>query len=260
MNMNPGKRFEPPLAVVFGGHSPIAMACVRHLAEVQDVILVSRKVDSVLQEAFGSCPRVTLKEVDLEVSGQARSLIIQILDEGKNINAIVFLQRYRPKTEPLFEAHCAVELWSIKDVLEAMGERKADGRTVHILISSSPAASKVLVDQDFYYHLVKSGQEALVRYFSVSLARLGIIVNAIRIGSIVIKPRAASYWDSIPNVVERLSDIAPSGTLQSSDTAGAAFATLVRVSVAGFTGQILTIDDGFDLRDAAQVAKNSLEQ
>jgi enoyl-[acyl-carrier-protein] reductase (NADH) len=259
MNKNSGKTLETPLAVVFGGHSPIAMACVRHLAEVQDVILVSRKIDFMLQEAFRSCPRVFLKELDLEVSGQARSLIIQILDEGKNINAIVFLQRYRPKNEPLFEAHCAVELWSIKDVLEAMGEREADGRTVHVLISSSPAASKVLIDQDFHYHLVKSGQEALVRYFSVSLARLGICVNAIRIGSIVIKPRAASYWNSIPNVVENLKNIAPSGTLQSSDTVGAAFATLALVNAAGFTGQIFTIDDGFDLRDSAQIAKSSLE-
>ena len=259
MNMYRGSTLEPPLAVVFGGHSPIAIACVRHLAEVQDVILVSRKVDSVLKEVFGSCPRVTLKEVDLEVPGQARSLIMQILDERKNINGIVFLQRYRPKTEPLFEAHCAVELWSIKDVLEAMGERNADGRRVQVLISSSPAASKVLVDQDFHYHLVKSGQEALVRYFSVSLARLGICVNAIRIGSIVIKPRAASYWDSIPDVVKSLLNIAPSGTLQSSDTVGAAFATLVRVNIAGFNGQILTIDDGFDLRDSAQVAKSCLE-
>ena len=258
--MNFAKKEETPLAIVFGGRSPIAMACASHLAEVQDVILFTRKIDPSLQEAFGSCPSVFLKEVDLEVTGQASSAIKKILDEGKNINTIIFLQRYRPKAESHFDAHCAVEVWSIKEVIEVMGERSRKGRPVHILISSSPAASKVLVDQDFNYHLVKSGQEALVRYFSVSLARLGICVNAIRIGSIVIKPRAVSYWESIPDVVDNLSNIAPSGSLQSSDTVGATFAALARVNVSGFTGQILTIDDGFDLRDSAQVAKSSLEQ
>jgi enoyl-[acyl-carrier-protein] reductase (NADH) len=106
---------------------------------------------------------------------------------------------------------------------------------------------------------VKAGQEALVRYMAEKLLESRIFVNGVRIGSIVLKPRAATYWKSIPEVLSRLERSAPSRSLQTSDDVGRAFARLAFTGLAGATGQIITLDDGFGLRDGVQMAKTALE-
>ncbi len=249
-----------PVALVFGGRSPIAVACALELAKVQDVVLVTRRIDDELRrEVSAGSTGLTLVAADLARTGTVAEVINAIYASRREINAAVFLQRYRPDGPPCFTDHAAVELWSIEEALQAIREQKRGDIEVQALITSSPAADKVLTDQDLEYHVVKAGQEALVRYMAVRLTRDRIRVNAVQIGSIVIKERAAAYWDSLPDVVRGLRHIAPSGSLQTSEDIGRSLARLATAGLGGATGQVITIDDGFGLRDGVQLAKTSLE-
>lgn len=248
------------VAVVFGGRSPIAIACALELARVQDVVLVTRRVDDDLTDAVreGSS-RITLVAADLSTAGSGAEVVSSIYAAGRQLNAAVFLQRYRSGGETRFSDHAMVELWTIQDALEAIRQQKHADVVVQALISSSPAADRVVVDQDLAYHIVKAGQEALVRYSAARLVDSRVFVNGVRIGSIVMKERAASYWGSVPHVVQGLRQLAPSGALQTSEDVGASIAGLVLSGIGNATGQVISLDDGFSLRDGVQMAKASLE-
>lgn len=250
---------QSPVALVFGGRSPIAVACAKHLSKTQDVILVTRRIDEEFTNLFCKSSNVTLCEADLELTGSASKVAQKVYDEGKAINALVFLQRYRPNGLPDFMAHCAVELFCIDEVLQTVASQKDPLSYLNIAISSSPAAHRVVVDQDLSYHIVKSGQEALVRYAAIKYGSNRIRINAIRIGSIVFKERASKYWDSLPNVVSGLQGLSAVGDISTSDSIGECFANLVNSSLNSLSGQVVSIDNGFSLMDSSQVAKQILE-
>lgn len=250
---------RPTTAIVFGGRSPIALSCAARLAEEKHVFLVTRRIDKGLKSEVAGNPRVTLVEANLAREGAADSTIERIYDGGFEPNALAFLQRYRPAGEPSFEEHSRVELWSIAESLEAIARLKSPSTAVKVVVSSSPAAQTVLDDQDAAYHVVKAGQEALVRFYGAKLQGQGVCVNAIRIGSLVIKPRAQKYWDSIPQVLSGLSALSPAGHVLTSTEVGAHLAGLLSPGFAAFSGQILTIDAGYSLLDGAQLARLALD-
>lgn len=249
---------DSSVALVFGGHSPIAIACAKNLAAKRNVILVTRKNDSRLEEAFSLGSKVTILEADLEEDGAVNKVITSAYKNYKHISALVFLQRYRSCNEACFSSHCTVELWSIRDALETIRLRKNHQDPLQVWISSSPAAEKAVLDQDLSYHIVKAGQEALVHYYAAALGKENISINAIRIGSIVLKERAMNYWKSVPNLLESLEKVAPIGSILTSEDIGQIFAFFASSSLDFLSGQIITIDNGFSLRDTAQIARELL--
>lgn len=247
------------VAIVFGGRSPIALSCAISLANTQQVFLVTRKIDDVLQNEVAHLPAITLIEGDLDKVGAAHSIILKIYEQGFEPTALAFLQRYRPSGESSFEEHSWVEIWSIAESLETVARLKAPSTAVNVVLSSSPAAHKVVDDQDLAYHVVKAGQEALTRFFGAKLQSHGVFVNAVRVGSLVIKSRAQKYWDSIPSVVRGLERLSPTGHILTSAEVGARLAGLVSSSVTGLSGQVFTVDGGFGLLDGAQLARAALD-
>lgn len=246
-------------AIVFGGRSPIALSCALRLAENQPVFLVTRKIDDGLANEIRDNPTVTLVEADLAREGAADSAIRDIYDQGFEPAALAFLQRYRPAGEPSFEEHSRVELWSIAESLEAVASLKTLSTSVNVVLGSSPAAHTVLDDQDAPYHVVKAGQEALVRFYGAKLQGRGVFVNAVRIGSLVVKPRAQKYWDSIPQVMTVLSALSPAGHVLTSTEVGTQLAGLLSPSMPALSGQVFTIDAGYSLLDGAQLARSALD-
>ena len=247
------------VAIVFGGHSPIAIHCAISLARSQQVFIVTRKIDDALVGEIGSSPAITPLEADLAQVGAAGSVVEGIYQRGLEPTALAFIQRYRPSGKPSFEEHSQVELWSIAEALEAVGRLKAPSTSVNVVLTSSPAAYKFLNDQDVTYHVVKAGQEAVSRFYAVKLRQTGVSINTVRIGSLVVKPRAQKYWDSIAPVLKGLGALSPAGKVPSSGEVGESLAQVISPSMNGLTGQILTLDGGYSMLDGAQLAKAALE-
>ncbi len=247
------------VAIVFGGRSPIALSCAISLARTQQVFLVTRKIDEALLGEIVSFPAITPVEADLARVGSAESVVEGVYKRGLEPTALAFVQRYRPSGEPSFEEHSQVELWSITETLEAIGRLKAPSISVNVVLTSSPAAYKFVSDQDVTYHVVKAGQEAVSRFYSVKLRRSRVSINTVRIGSLVVKPRAQKYWDSIASVLKGLGALSPAGKVPTSSEVGESVAQLISPSMYGLTGQIFTLDGGYSMLDGAQLAKAALE-
>lgn len=248
-----------PVAIVFGGRSPIALACASALAQSHTVFLVTRNVDEDLVAQISDYASIIPIEGDLAREGSAELVVENIYGRGFEPTAVAFFQKYISKGQPDFVEHSRVELWSVAEALEAIARLKRAQTEVNAVISSSPAAYTVLNDQDVSYHVVKSGQEALVRYFGTKLQRQLIFVNAVRIGSLVIKPRAQKYWDSVPEVVTGLNRLSPKGKILSSADVGIQLARILAGGLSGITGQTFTVDGGFSSLDGAQLARAALE-
>jgi len=246
------------IAVVFGGRSPIALSCASYLSHQQPVVVVTRSIDKEIKALIKNSPTISLVEGDLQFPTEARRVIEQIYNRGYDINGVVFLQRYRPGSQIEFTSHVAVEIWSVKEALDTIRKLKRTTSPIQVLVGSSPAAANVLTDQNLDYHIVKSGQEALVRYYAVMLSDINVWINALRIGSVVLKERAMPYWDSIPRTVEIMKSLTPSRRLQTSDVVGHIFAKLILTNAVGITGQVISTDDGFQLRDPIQLLKTAL--
>lgn len=245
--------------VVFGGRSPIALACARELSLSIPVFLVTRSIDIFFKKTLANHPNITPIVADLSITGESGRVINSIYNLGFEPKSLAFLQRYRPADEPSFKDHSSVEIWSISECMEELRSSKASDSFINILVSSSPAASAVVDDQDLAYHVVKAGQEALTRFYGAKLSAEGIFFNALRIGSIVIKPRAQRYWDSVPRVVAGLRSLAPGGSILTSEEVGTNIAHLISTGLKGISGQVLTLDGGFGLLDGAQLARKGLE-
>lgn len=84
-------------------------------------------------------------------------------------------------------------------------------------------------------------------------------MNAVRIGSLVIKPRDQRYWDSIPRVLAGLSALSPAGHVLTNTEVGAHLAGLLSPITPALNGQILSIDGGYSLLDGAQLARAALD-
>lgn len=246
-------------AIVFGGHSPIGLSCARSLAQTHQVFLITRRIDKQLIDEIGDNSAIIPIEADIANQDAANSVIQKIYRKGFEPTALAFLQRYRPTGEPSFEEHARVELWSIAEILDEVARCKDPETAVNVILSSSPAAHKVVNDQDLAYHVIKAGQEALVRFYGVKMYSQRICVNAVRIGSLVIKARAQEYWDSIPHVVTGLMRLSPSGRVLTSQEVGARLAGLLHPGVNGLTGQVVTVDDGYSLLDGAQITRSALD-
>lgn len=253
------EHFNQSIAVVFGGHSPIAIETACKLSDHQQVCLVTRQIDDTLKQLLFDKPNISFVESDLTCKGSACEVISNIYKANNSIDKIVFLQRYRAVNEKSFSDHCSVELWCIRDAIQALVDLKDKSQFVQIVVTSSPAASLVLVDQDIDYHIVKASQEAIVRFFSVKYSTSNLSMIGVRIGSIVIKHRAANYWNSIPKIVAKLTQSAPSARLLTSELVSQSLVELLSVQTQCLSGQVVTLDDGWSLRDPAQVAKAILD-
>lgn len=246
-------------AVVFGGHSPIGLSCARSLAQAQQVFLITRRIDEELIDEIGNNSAITPIEADIAEENAANLVIQKIYKEGFQLTSLAFLQRYRHSGEPSFEEHARVELWSIAETLDGVARYKDPETAVSVILSSSPAAHKVVNDQDLAYHVIKASQEALVRFYAAKMYSHHISVNAVRIGSFVVKSRAQKYWDSIPHVVAGLMRLSPSGRVLTSQEVGARLAGLLHPGMNGLTGQVVTVDDGYSLLDGAQLTRSALD-
>ena len=247
------------VAIVFGGRSPIAIASARCLAARQKVILVSRNIEVDLSEQVSDLKNIEIAEVDLEDREQIRQFLKEIYLTGKSVSSIVFLQRYRTETDTSFYKHCAVELWSVQEAIEIISAEKKKEETVQVLIGTSPAADKILLDQSLSYHIVKAGQETIVRYCAAMYTAENIAVTAVRIGSIVLKRRAMPFWRKQPSVMSELTKGAPFARVQTSEDVGENIAEIASMDTIIFSGQTIHIEDGWELKDPAQVVRAALE-
>ena len=161
---------------------------------------------------------------------------------AKDLNGVGFFHRYRSLKPNPIEQY-AVEVYSPFLILESLAPVLRPNELA-IVLTSSPAATGVVADQDFQYHASKAATEQLVRFASVRFARNKLRTNGVNPGAFVFKDRAAQFYIDNPQVLETAKNSNPLGRIASVDEVAAVAMFLLSGSSSFINGQIINVDGG----------------
>jgi len=241
-------------ALIYGGRSPIALALCRELANSgQTVHLVSRRRDQEIIDLAEQNGCVDVHDCDLENTDTSIQLALKLDSTASGLDSVAFVHRYRdPNPDPLRQY--IIEVLTPYKILEALTEQP---RTTEcsVVITTSPAANKVVGDQDFFYHASKAALTQFVRYGSVKFAAKKIRVNGISPSSFVFKQRAANFYKENPQIVKRANELIPLGRMGEVDEMAKAMAFLLGGDASYISGQIIEVDGSLSNLDPASLAR-----
>lgn len=233
----------PMTYMVFGGRSPIALAlCKQLVASGRKVHLVTRKVDSEIQTIASNLKISELHQCNLFDTESAIELVTKIDQQVNALSGIAFLHRYRESKSSLTDQYIVEVLTPFK-ILESLVQhsRKSD---LAVVLTSSPAATKIVPDQDFQYHASKAAIEQLVRFSSVRFAENKMRTNGINPGTYVYKERASSFYRENPDVLKTSERQIPLGRIATVDEIAAVAMFLLSDQSSYINGTVITVDGG----------------
>lgn len=229
--------------LIFGGRSPIALAISKLLIENgSEVHLATRSIDTQLRDVANELKISHLHECDLHDSQSAVALATQVDGMTNGLNGIAFLHRYRSDKQDPIEQY-AVEVYTPYQILESLANAHRSVELTAVL-TSSPAATSVVSDQNFQYHASKAATEQLIRFASVRFAKNKLRTNGINPGAFVFKERATEYYENNPQILEIAENAVPLGRIATVDEIARVVVFLMSESSSFINGQILNIDGG----------------
>jgi 3-oxoacyl-[acyl-carrier protein] reductase len=229
--------------LVFGGRSPIALALCKQLIESgREVHLVTRKVDEELQTIASKLKIANLHQCNLFDTESAIDLVSKIDRQVNSLRGVAFLHRYR-ESKPNPVDQYIVEVLTPFKILESLTKNSRNNELA-VVLTSSPAATKVAPDQDFQYHASKAAIEKLVRFSSVRFAENKIRTNGINPGTYVYKERASNFYKENPDILKTAERQIPLGRIATVDEIAAVAMFLLSDQSSFINGTVITIDGG----------------
>jgi len=244
--------------VIIGGSSPLGLACACAFAS-------AGKSVSIVCSPANSAPDLQTDEIqvykyDLSKLDALPDFFCKLRTERGEVSNLLFFQRYRGSGD-LWGGEYSVSLRATQILIDRYSAQSSHVHGRSIVIITSPAATKVALEQPLSYHIAKAGLSQIVRYYAVALGPLGIRVNAVQ-PAIVFKSRAAAYYAQHPELVQLYQGITPLGRMGTpADIAGAVM-FLCSQAADFITGQILVVDGGLSLHEGASLSclSNNLSQ
>lgn len=240
-------------ALVFGGHSPIAMEISRKLSGAGPVIHVTRNIDQVLHDYFTNCPNVSLATWE-SFQNEELNINLEFLRKSDvKIESIVFSHRYRPTNgmsneveqffvEVLFPYRLIMQLFENSLLVEKSS----------VVFVTSPGAQYALTDQPVIYHLTKASINQLVRVLSTKLSPQ-IKINAISPGSFVLKRRNAEFLACTTTWGKIVRNFLPLGQIPSTSDIADFVRFLVSEDNSLLNGQIIDLSGGYLNKEISQL-------
>lgn len=240
--------------VIVGGSSPLGLACAHAFASPgKFVSIVCSPANTALDL---QTDEIQVYKYDLEKLDSLPAFFSQLRSERGEVTDLIFFQRYRGSGD-LWGGEYAVSLRATQVLIDEYSAQsfQANGRS--IVITTSPAATNVALEQPLSYHVTKAALSQMVRYYAVALGPLGIRVNGVQ-PAIVFKSRAAAFYAQHPELVQLYQRITPLGRMGTPEDIAGAVMFLCSQGADFITGQILVVDGGLSLHEAASLARLSM--
>ena len=199
--------------------------------------------------------KIQVYKHDLERLDSLPALFSQLQSERGEVTNLVFFQRYRGNGD-LWRGEYSVSLRATQIFIDEFSTQSSQVNDRSIVITSSPADTKVTLEQPLSYHVAKAALVQMVRYYAVTLGPLGIRVNVVQ-PAIVFKPRAAAFYAQHPELVKLYQRITPLGRMGTPEDIANAILFLCSHAAEFITGQILVVDGGLSLHEAASLSRLS---
>jgi NAD(P)-dependent dehydrogenase (short-subunit alcohol dehydrogenase family) len=226
-------------AVVVGGTRGLGLVIVeRFLARDFEVTVLSRRCS----EKHADNPFVRHVTVDLEQLSAFHELEAAHFAARAPVRYLVFAQRFRGQDDP-WNGEIQVGLNATKILIEGLADLFAESGDRAIAAVSSVYAEFVGGSQPVGYHVVKTGLNAMTRYYAWSLGGRGIRMNAVMPLTYVKDESRAFYasQENLANVYRRFVPLQRMG--EAADSANVVD-YLCSERAAFVTGQSLFVDGG----------------
>jgi len=231
--------------VVFGGHSPIAIAISKKLAASRvNTIHVSRNPQTIMQNSFSKSD-VQFISIDLENEIEANKIWTKLIDSTK-IDGVVFAQRYRGNLNNFNEMLQCDVITPFRLIEELCAKQNADNK--RILLFTSPASDLIIPSQGFPYHATKTVILSMMKYFASG--RVGnVTANAICPSSYVYKERARAFYEKNKSYYSGIESCIPSKNFTQVEEIATLVNFLMIKASTSINGQQFMLDGGLSVLD-----------
>ena len=235
-------------ALVYGGRSPLALELCKQLAgNGHKVHLITRSQDESIVKLAKENNCAEVHACDLEDLNTSISLAKEIDNKVGGLNALAFMHRYRSPSPDPFKQF-AVEVNTPYEIIMNLS-KQVRSKQCAIVLATSPAAQKIVEDQDFHYHASKAAIQQLIRFSSVRFAKNNLRVNGINPGTYVYKSRAASFYAEHPEIISRVTKEVPLGRMSNIEEIATVAKFLLSEDSSFINGEIINIDGGVSNRN-----------
>lgn len=229
-------------SIVFGGHSPIAIAITNELSAVNTVHHITRNPDVELSKQLNNLDKIVLHQLPFDHDNrldlsQSIKLVLDL-----NPKTIVFASRYRNQVFDVMDAF-RFELMLPIEILTQVNSNLAQSDLKSVVFLTSPAGSKVVRNQEIYYHTNKAALEQIVRYYSLHMG--GVRVNGVSPGSFVMKSRSEEFYKSNPELTNKIKEFIPTRDFVHVHDISRLVKFLTSDESKQINGQIIGIDGGY---------------
>ncbi len=227
-------------SIVIGGTRGLGRSLTRVLLERGD------QVSIVARTAAGDRSFTA----DICEPSQLQRALVQIFGKHKQIDNLIFLQRYRG-TGDTWEGEIATSLTATKNAIDKFLPYFRKGGS--IVIVSSIAGELVADEQDLSYHVAKGGLNQMLRFLAVTLGADGIRVNGVSPGIFLQENQKKS--SAMQRSREPLwKATTPLGRVGNAEEIARVIAFLCSNDASYITGQNIIVDGGLSLRWQGSVA------
>lgn len=234
--------------LVFGGHSPIALAIANNLVKIQKNCILFTRDLSKFDIGLVKSKDVQVLEFDMT---RPNLDLIRDLILSNNVDSIVFMHRYKECVEEL-EVRFSVEVFNPLRIVELFLET-SQSDLKSIVFGSSPSSRVVQQKQSAGYHMSKASLNAMMRVLAATKSKSGARFNCVSPGAYIQKDRSKDFYQSNPHLVESIEELIPSGRFGIPEDISSIVNFLISDESSYINGTVIEVDGGMSTIDPSNL-------
>lgn len=164
------------------------------------------------------------------------------VDINGPLSYVIFCQRYRGSLDS-WSGQLDTVLTAAKNIITNLRDSFLSKGDRAILFVGSVASNFVLPEQDVGYHVAKAGEIQMMRYYAMTLGRLGVRVNCVTLAT-MLKPEAEAFYKEHAALEQSKANLSPLGRMGRPADFVNAVEFLCSARANFITGQNLVVDGG----------------
>ncbi len=234
--------------LVFGGHSPIAIAIANNLTKIQKNCILFTRDLSKFDEGLLKSEDVRVLEFDLDSPNLD---LLKSLIPSNRVDSMVFMHRYTEQIENI-EDRFRVEVFNPLRIVELFLETsQSDSKSV--VFGSSPSSRVVQQKQSPGYHMSKASLNAMMRVLAATKSKSGARFNCVSPGAYIEKDRSKDFYKSNPHLVESIVELIPTGRFGKPEDISSIVNFLISDESSFINGVVIEVDGGMSIIDPSNL-------
>jgi NAD(P)-dependent dehydrogenase (short-subunit alcohol dehydrogenase family) len=238
------KKHIKPHYLIIGGTKGLGIEVINQLLALNCKVSVVGR--SKLPQAYSKNHDVMLYNFDLLNLKQLNTFLSKFKSQNDFLSGIIFAQRYRGSEKEELDCELEMAVNIPNAIILSLSGHLKKAKSSSIVVVNSNASKYVAPEQSVGYHIAKSAQLGLVRFYAQKLGKQNTRVNSV-ITNAFIKPETADYYKKQKKRANALKYVSALGSIVTASDIANVILFLLSKNSKMITGQEVTIDSGSSL-------------